>query len=210
MARASASVNASTDAVVLDDQITIAQIIDLGEEMRDLDPEDLQVFQPPVSGFTTGGGASVLRLDERAAQPIFDLFRGVNPFEDPRALVRVEVLNGTGTIGQGKAVGEELAGLGFSWVQSFDDSSFDHDRTIVRYASPDDLVAAVLLARYLDVEPVFEQGTMRSPDARVALVIGSEFTGFRTEPRPIEDFADVLPPDVLAGSAAGTVPGGNL
>lgn len=191
-------VNASTDAVALDDQITIAEIIALGEEMREFDPADLQVFQPPVSGFTTGGGAAVLRLDERAAQPIFDLFRGVNPFEDPRALVRVEVLNGTGTIGQGKAVGEDLAELGFSWAQSFDDSSFDHERTIIRYATPDDLVAAVLLARYLDIDPVFEQGAMRSAEARVALVLGDEFTGFRTEPRPIEDFADVLPPEVLA------------
>lgn len=201
-------VNASVDAVVLDDQITIAELVALGEEMRDFDPEDLKVYQPPVTGFTTAGGASVLRLNEREAQPIFDLFRGVNPFEDPRALVRVEVLNGTGTTGQGKEVGEELAALGFSWAQSFDDSSFDHEHTIVRYASPDDLVAAVLLARYLDSDVVFEQGEMRSPDARVALVVGNDFTGFRTDARPISDFAAVLPADVLADpSLSGTTQG---
>ncbi|MCX7621061.1 MAG: LCP family protein [Acidimicrobiales bacterium] len=197
-------INSAKDAVVLDDKISVQELIDLAQEMRDFDPGELDVYQPPVRGKTTAAGGSVLELQEREAQPIFNIFRGHNPFADVRKLVRVEVLNGTGASGQGHDVGEKLAALGFSWTKSIDDSSFRNSKTRIRYATEGDKVGAVLLATYLDIDVPIEPGEMRTTDSNVALLVGSDFPGFRQDPRPLEQFAGYLPPGVLADDLAAT------
>ncbi len=83
-------------SVTLDDQLTTQDIVDLGMQFRDFDPEQLDLYTPPTRGGNVGA-ASVLFLDERGAQPIFDVFRGVDTEADIIPTVRVEVRNGTGT-----------------------------------------------------------------------------------------------------------------
>lgn len=197
-------INSAKDAVVLDDKISVQELIDLGQEMRDFDPEELDVYQPPVRGKTTAAGGAVLELLEREAQPIFNIFRGHNPFTDVRKLVRVEVLNGTGASGQGQEVGEDLAALGFSWTKSIDDSSFRNSQSRIRYATEADKLSAVLLATYLDIDVPIEQGSMRTSDSNVALLIGSDFQGFRREPRPLDQFAQYLPPGAVPDDPSAT------
>jgi len=64
--------------VTLDTEFSIQDLIDLGMQFRQFDPDQLQTYQPSVSG-TMVGAMSVLNLNQAASEPMFDIFRGVTP-----------------------------------------------------------------------------------------------------------------------------------
>jgi LCP family protein required for cell wall assembly len=188
-------------SVTFDEYLTTQDIVDLGTQFRDFDPEQLDLYTPPVR---TGnvGAASVVFLDERAAQPIFDIFRGVDTEVDVIPTVRVEVRNGSGQSGQGRTVLDDLADRGFVAVRSTDARTFDFDETVVLYRAGDE-VAAANVARFLDEDPRFQVDETLPEDVTVAVVTGRDFTAVRAEPRPIEDFQSFL-------DGAGAVPGAEV
>ncbi len=61
--------------VTLDTEFSIQDLVDLGTQFRNFDPESLATYTPVASG-TMVGAMSVLILDAPASQPIFDVFRG--------------------------------------------------------------------------------------------------------------------------------------
>ena len=70
--------------VTLDTEFSIQQLIDLGMQFRDFDPDQLVTYTPPANGRMVGA-MSVLILDDRAAQPLFDVFRGTTPIPSDAA-----------------------------------------------------------------------------------------------------------------------------
>jgi LCP family protein required for cell wall assembly len=180
--------------VVIDNNLTFDQVIDIGNRFNNFDPDDLQVYS--AGDFATGGwagAASVLFLNEAAAQPTFDVFRGINPIYDVLASVRVEVRNGTGRVGEGESVAADLTRRGFTVTGSVDDASFRNDTTVIKYA-PGSVLAAIVVARYLDIDaPIEEDLTLATAENQVALVVGRDFTGVREEWRPLNEFAHLLP-----------------
>lgn len=68
--------------VTLDSSYSIGDLVTLGTQFSSFDPDSLVTFTPPARG-TMVGAMSVLILDEVAAQPIFDVFRGTAPIIDP-------------------------------------------------------------------------------------------------------------------------------
>jgi polyisoprenyl-teichoic acid--peptidoglycan teichoic acid transferase len=189
-------VGVGQDNVTLDDQLTTQDMVDLGTQFRDFDPEELDLYTPPVRGGNVGA-ASVVFLEDREAQPIFDIFRGVDTAVDVIPSVRVEVRNGTGKSGQGRTVLDALSDRGFVGVRSVDARTFDFSGTVVLYA-PGQHEAAVHVARFLDVDSTFREDPGLPDDVSVALVTGSDFTEIRAEPRPLEDFQAFL--DQIAAS----------
>jgi LCP family protein required for cell wall assembly len=192
--------------VQIDGSLTPQQLVDIGQEFRDFDPETLEVFQPPTVG-TFMGAAAVLQLQSLQAQPIFDIFRGANPTLNLLKVVRVEVRNGTGRTDQGKEVASALTDAGFTVPRTKDAASFRTEHTTVRYA-PTQKLLGVVLARFLDGPVAFEEDpALANSDTAVALVVGNDFGGVRTEARPELDFRDQLTPERVAflesqGSAA--------
>jgi hypothetical protein len=176
-------------SVTLDDQLTTQDIVDLGVQFRDFDPEQLDLYTPPTRGGNVGA-ASVLFLDDQAAQPIFDIFRGVDTSANIIPTVRVEVRNGTGTSGQGKTVLNDLSDRGFVAVRSTDARDFHFPGTVILYA-PGQQLAAANVARYVDGTPTFQEDATLT-DVSVVLVTGGDFTAVRTDPRPLEDFQSFL------------------
>jgi LCP family protein required for cell wall assembly len=183
-------ISVGQESVTFDEYLTTQDIVDLGTQFRDFDPEQLDLYMPPVRGGNVGA-ASVVFLLEREAQPIFDVFRGVQPESDVIPTVRVEVRNGSGTSGQGRTVLDALADRGFAAVRSSDARSFDFPTTVVLYA-PGQELAAAQVARFVDGDPTFQEDATLSEDVSVALVTGADFTAIRAEPRPIEDFQEFL------------------
>ncbi len=179
--------------VNIDSTLTPEQILDLGARFNAFNPDDLKVYEPYTRG-GMAGAASVLFLQEGPSQEIFNIFRGVNPLLNVLAATRVEVRNGTGKVGEGQTVGDDLKRRGFTVTGVTDDRNFRNDTTVVRYApGSGNLIAAVVVARYLDVQVSFvEDPTLADTDHSVALVVGRDFSGVRTDARPIEDFKDVL------------------
>lgn len=70
--------------VTLDTEFSIQDLVDLGMQFRDFDPDQLVTYTPPATGRTVGA-MSVLILDDAAAQPILDVFRGTAPIPGDQA-----------------------------------------------------------------------------------------------------------------------------
>ena len=184
----------------LDDQITTQDLLDLGREFKDFDPDTLQVYTPPATGADIGG-ASVLLLDKVGAQPMFDLFRGKADPNNPLRSILVEVRNGSGKVGQGQDVLKALDDVGFGTVASSDAASFRNQRTEIRYA-PGAEPSVVQLARYLDGQPTFTVDRTLAAN-NLVLVTGRDFTALRTSPRPESDFASFLATTTTTTTAPG-------
>jgi polyisoprenyl-teichoic acid--peptidoglycan teichoic acid transferase len=191
-------VGTAQDNITLDNQLTTGDLLNLAAEFRNFNPDSLQVYTPPTTGAVIGG-ADVLLLNNVAAQPIFNVFRDLSTAANPNGGVEVSVTNGSGRAAQAQEVLTSLSKLGFLTNDSGDASSFRNTHTTVRYA-PGQQAAAVQLARYLPVNPVFvADSTLVGPE--VVLATGLDFTGLSTTPRPASDFAAFL-----AGTTT-TVPG---
>ena len=93
----------------------------------------------------TNGGAAVLLMDNAAAQPTLDIFRGVDPGVVREGQVQVEVFNGAGVPNQAHDVGQALTAVGFDVVHV--DNFQLGDDSDIQYA-PGSEAAADLLARF--------------------------------------------------------------
>lgn len=184
-------IEAAQGEVRLDDTLSLRTLLDIGDRFREFDPASLEVLTLPTRG-GMAGKASVVFLLDAEAQPMFEVFRGNSILGNALALVRVEIRNGSGVVGQGRDVSVDLSRAGFTVTRAVDGADFRNDRTIIRYA-PGQLVPAVVLARYLEGEAVIEESDEDLGDTGVVLVTGDDWKGIRAEPRPIEDFADLLP-----------------
>lgn len=180
--------------IVLDSSLTGEQILDLGARFNAFNPDDLKVYEPYTRG-GMAGAASVLFLDEQASQEMFNIFRGIDPASNVLAAVRIEVRNGTGKVGEGQAVADELSRRGFTVTGSTDAKDFRNDKTVIKHApGAGHRIAAIVAARFIDGEPVFEEEpALAESDHSVALVIGKDFNGIRNEWRPLEEFTQYLP-----------------
>lgn len=198
-------IEAAQGQVVLDDTLSLRTLLDIGDRFRDFDPASLEVLTLPTRG-GMAGAASVVYLQEADAQPVFDVFRGNSVLNNALALVRVEVRNGSGIAGQGGEVAGELSGVGFTVTRSVDASDFRNRTTRIEHA-PGQLLPAVVLARYLDLDVAISESDEPLGDVGVVLVTGDDWTGVRDEPRPLEEFAAYLPDDpTTTTSTASTAP----
>jgi LCP family protein required for cell wall assembly len=173
-------VDAGLDTVTVDDLLTADDIVALAAGLRSFDPADLALDQLPVVGDNVGG-ASVLRLLDGPAQPILDVFRGLDGELAPDG-VRVRVLNGTGTVGQAGEVATALSERGFASAGTGEADRFDVATTVVRHG-PGQAEAAQLVARYLGGGAVLEE-TADVLDADVVVVTGAGLTGVLDAPGP--------------------------
>ncbi len=86
--------------VTLDKDFKIGELVSLGTEFRNFDPDNLQSFTPVATG-TMKGAASVLELNVAASQPIFEIFRGQRPIPDPNAETTTSTVPGSTTVPAG-------------------------------------------------------------------------------------------------------------
>ena len=173
-----ALIDGALDAVTIDDTLDGDDIVRLADEFRSFHPSELDLYGLPVSG-GSAGGASILRLQTQAAEPVLDIFRNNDPSRLSESSVRVRVLNGTGEPGQASSLATDLRAAGFSIGGTGDARELGARRTVIRYP-PGDEAAADLVARWL------EGGgrVVEDPDVLdVTVVTGTDFDGVRDEPR---------------------------
>src|SRR4051812_20502681 len=144
--------DAGLDAVTVDDQLTAKDIASLANRFRSFDPSTFETYALPVVGDMVGD-ASVVRLIDREAEPILDVFRGVPAAREAGpASVQVDVLNGTGRIDEGRNTADSLSGVGFGVGLIDDAPTLGLTHTTVRYRT-DERAAADLVASYLVTPP---------------------------------------------------------
>lgn len=172
-------VNVAKKSVKIDDSFTGSDIVNLGMEFRNFNPDSLVLYSPPVVGFTGSGGASLLKLGD-GAEAVFDVFRGVSDEDDLIGATTVEVRNGSGVSGQGAEALDAFGALGFTTVRSIDSNNFPGPDTVVLFA-PGQEAKAVEVARYIDGPLRFQEDTGLT-DVNIAVVTGDAFVGIRAEP----------------------------
>jgi LCP family protein required for cell wall assembly len=187
-------------SLVLDEKLTLQDILDIGRGFGNFNPEALQRYSLP----TFGGNDDNLHLDTSKSNQVLDVFRGnvpdLQPFQVPVRVVdaRPQVTEPLPT--------KELAAVKFNSGTPRSSPDGVVAQTTVRFTS-DERFAAILLARHLEKIPAFEQiqgskATLPIGET-LQLVVGADWAGVRTTPRGDEDTAQLS--RLADESAAGRV-----
>jgi hypothetical protein len=174
-------VDVGVDHVGLDPSLDAGDIVDLGRRFASFDADSLHTFGLPATPFRTAGGASVLELEEREAERIFNTFRGVPPGELTPSLVEVTVLNGIGEPGLAHDISVAFEEIGFA-VGTPGDTDEPATTTTIWYA-PGDEAAGQLVARHVTGPVAFGTDEDLAP-GEVYLVAGPDFTTLHEQPSP--------------------------
>jgi LCP family protein required for cell wall assembly len=177
-------------AVLLDDQMSLDDIIDISRAFGDFQPENLQRSALPVDG-AMRNGQSILVMNEELARPYLDVFRGLG---DTRGYADVhfklvEARAAADREADAAAPTKELEGLGFDVTGTSNAKEADRiDQTTITY-SPDQDSAALVIARNLASRPRFEPV---SGINKLTLTVGKDWEGVTLVPLPAEEFAGAL------------------
>lgn len=177
-----ALIDGALEAVTVDDTLDGDDIVGLAASFRDFRPSELDLYDLPVSD-GSAGGAAILRLQTRAAEPVLDIFRNIDPSTIAPSGVRVQVLNGTGEPGQASAAAGDLRGAGFAIGGTGDALQLGVPRTEIHHPPGAD-AAADLVARWL-----VNGGTLveDADVGDVTLVTGADYAGVRDVPEAPSD-----------------------
>jgi hypothetical protein len=175
-------VDAGLDSVSLDSTLGARDLIELGNKISTLDPDRMQTHGLPVVAHTTDGGAAVVLLDQPAAAPVLDIFRGnvasapVTTTTAPpptEAAVTVHVYNGTTVDGEARRVNFVLTTDGDFVSGAIETTTKPVARTYIAYPE-DSRAMAELVARWLSPEVELKEDP-DLPPAAVAVVLGGDF-----------------------------------
>ena len=182
-------IEAAAGAVILDDRLTLRDLLSLGRAFADFDPDDLRRYVLPVYDDVVGA-SSVLRLQDDA-RSVFDVFRGValRPAEVP-----VVVVDGRGPVDESIPAYVQLERKGFPVEVR---TGPVVERTTIR-ATVDLYDGALLVGQFINPVPRFEFSD-NAGDV-VELTLGTDFAIFRLVPRSYEEV------DAIARAALPGVP----
>ena len=174
-------INVGVDNVGVDPGFTFDDMVALAKAFADGNSDDIARHSLEVEDYRTDGGASVLRLDLLASQPVLNLYRGLPPDTLSESMVTVNVSNGSGADGQAQAVADALVASGFA-AGTTDTEPAPVAATEVHHA-PGAEAAADLVARHLTSGAVLvEDEDLETGE--VTLVTGADFTTVLQTARP--------------------------
>ena len=179
-------IDAGTGAVTIDDELGIDEMMSLAKRFKSFDSSTMVTHRLPTIGFTTDGGAAVLRVDDAPAAAVMAIFSGTAKGSAPKpstasltagpltpTAVTVDVANGAGTQGLAKKVSSQLGLQGFlvGAVTTAEGTA----TTELRHAPGDDEAATLVgdglaVTPRLVADPSFTLG-------RVSLILGRDFQG---------------------------------
>lgn len=176
-------VASTADNLAIDDGLGLGEIVDLARAFQGFSGDQIVSHNLPVTDRITNGGAWIAELDDVAAEPVLNVFRGLPPDAVSPGSVTLTVRNGSGAEMQATEVSGELEGLGYQSAIGADTDE-THSRTVVRYAPGMERHAdqvARQLAAGADLE---EDASLEGEDSPVVLVTGTDFTTVLDEARP--------------------------
>jgi LCP family protein required for cell wall assembly len=185
-------IDIGTSNVTIDSGMTLGDVRELADRFQDLDDESFHTMSLPVVP-RPGDEASTVIVDEAAAEPVLNIFRGLDPGEISPGNIEVTVQNGT--VADPARQREGLAGdvtgafeaLGFGTGPPGDADEL-YEFTVVRYPSGG-LAAGQRVARHITGGVVLQEDPSLAP-GEVTVIAGVDFTTVHTDPTPL----DQLPP----------------
>jgi hypothetical protein len=148
----------------------------------------------PVDDSETQSGR--LELDEEAAEPILNVFRGLDPGEVGPGVVNVQVLNGTDRENLATDISAALQHIGFD-MSTPGDTPERPAHTVV-YHAPGQQNYGLRVARHITGgADVVERPDITAGD--VLVVAGADFSTIHDQPTPV----DQMPTTTVAGQPGG-------
>jgi LCP family protein required for cell wall assembly len=182
-------VNIAVDSVAIDDRMSVRELLDLSQRFREFEPDTLLTYPLPV---VERGDGATLAMDRATAEPILNVFRGLDPGEITPGLITVTVLNGTGEPNQATDAAGAFQTIGFQVGQP-SDAEEAPERTVV-YHRPGEDAYGLRVARHITggagIAPRDDLGL---DEGEVAVVTGSDFTTINREPTPLDQMPTTRP-----------------
>jgi hypothetical protein len=193
------------DNVTIDRDLEVTKAVNVARQFGTFEGESIVTHTLPVEGYTTAGGASVLRVDPIGAMGVLNSFRDEPVTDIDPSWVSVSVENGSGVEGQAGEAATALEAAGFE-VSSRGNAERRYEDTTVRFA-PLGEPAARAVARWVEGGALLVEDASLEPGT-VVLETGTDFTGLRSEPLAADDPTIVVPgadadADVDAGDGDG-------
>lgn len=188
-------VGVAVDNVGLDPTLDASDMLSLARRFASFDPDTLQTYSVPATA-TQVGGASVLDVNQREAEPIFNVFRGLDPDEISDSLIEVTVFNGTEQDHFAADITAAFEEIGFA-TGTPADTPEPVAETTVFYGS-DNEAAASRVGSFISGPVQFEMDENLG-DAEIELWAGADFTTLHDQPSP--EPPEVVPPTTASGSA---------
>src|SRR5918996_4962240 len=173
-------VNIAIDNVRFDDRLGVSQLIDLGNQFRDFDPEKFETYGLPTVPYPPNENRVL--LDTRAAAPMLNVFRGLPPGELSPDLATVQVLNATGKQGFARDVSGALQRIGFEVVEP---GPTDPAATTTVQHAPGQANYGQLVAGYLTTPAALAENPELG-DGEVVVVAGGDLSTLHEQPTPTE------------------------
>lgn len=209
-------VDATIGSVKLDAKWGAGDLISIGRQLSGIDPQRMQTHALPVIPHRTSGGAAVVLLDEAAAQPVLDIFRGTAaatpvttttlPPPDPSD-VSVTIVNTSAGDGEGRRVSYVLDADGFT-IAGVVSGTGELERSTVSHA-PGQSALAKLVAGWISPTPKVQVDKSLSP-GQVVLDLGSDFSKIvKPDPDDVATTTSTEPHSSSDGDS-GDTEGGNV
>lgn len=220
-------IDVGISSVKLDSSLSVNDMLVFARRFSAYDASSMVTHRLPTTSYTTGGGASVLLLDEANSAGVLDIFRGAAAGSRPRAStttvpggvragsLTVDVYNASGVSGVARAVSSQLGVLGFA-AGTVTNAPVVAVNTL-KHAKGES-AAAQLVASQLSVAPALLEDR-KLPAGHLALVIGSgsvKVTGTvpttttapATTPKPGVTTTTIAAADKSIGFVTGDPPAG--
>ncbi len=169
-------IRAGAEAVVLDDRLSIAELLKLGRAFSDFNPSDLERTLLPVVDAVIGASA-VLELGE-GADSSFGVFRGESLTPND---ISIRIIDSRGKNKNADEITDEIARRGFKADMKQGETTGE---TVIKF-SLDDYEAAVLLGRFIQPIPKFE--LVNGSSENLTLIIGEDFEALPLMPKTFEE-----------------------
>lgn len=155
--------------------LTWRQCADLARLLKEMNQQDIKTVTIPVADSTEGGIWFSHLIDSAFGEMLTAVNQHLDA--DTTAVCDVEVLNGSGIPGLGKAAGEYLTKSGFNVVRVANAPSHSYDATRIRYQSGSQSLAAsaaaALGAGQPEPAPAADAQTLAA--APLQIVIGKDY-----------------------------------
>lgn len=178
---ANALIGNAVHAVKIDNQLSQGDILHLGQRLRSLSPDAVEMLTIPTSPITVGGADELKMRQPQAAQTIQQFLQEAAPSAGTGSAgvlpssVRLRVLNGSGIKGQATTAATKLQEAGFGVAGSGDADSFGYRTSVVRYGPGQESKARVVASTIVGGAEVKEDPTLKDVD--LVVVTGSDFAG---------------------------------
>ena len=175
--------------VVLDPNLGISDLKGLGDKFKDFDPANFETYPLPTDEHPADENR--LALVEAQAEPMLNVFRGLDPSEISPGLIDVQVLNGTHADppqeipNLASDVSAALQQVGFD-MGAADDTDTFYAQTTIQHA-PGEEVYAQRVARHITSTAAIPTGVNADLlPGQVVVIAGADFTTVHDQATPIE------------------------